>query len=83
MPNPPSPHTTAPIPSDQMPIPARKPLTVKQFLRMQSAEADEVRAWLKEWTGISIYRNCLAGQSVCTGIADNLRLCNSQRFRQR
>src|SRR5262249_37263301 len=28
-------------------------------------------------------RNCLAGQSVCTGIADNLRLSNSQRFRQR
>jgi CRISPR-associated endonuclease/helicase Cas3 len=31
----------------------------------------------------SVAGNCLAGQSVCTGIADNLRLCNSQRFRQR
>jgi tetratricopeptide (TPR) repeat protein/tRNA A-37 threonylcarbamoyl transferase component Bud32 len=32
---------------------------------------------------IKMASNCLAGQSVCTGIADNLRLCNSQRFRQR
>src|SRR5262249_11467693 len=34
-------------------------------------------------TNLSAERNCLAGQSVCTGISDNLCLCNSQRFRQR
>jgi serine/threonine protein kinase len=50
-------------------------------IRVATASHDETA---RVWDAATCKpRNCLAGQSVCTGISDNLRLCNSQRFLQR
>jgi tRNA(fMet)-specific endonuclease VapC len=57
--------------------------SVSAVLPIDSAAATEFDRLRENKKLKKIGRNCLAGQSVCTGIADNLRLCNSQRFRQR